>query len=64
MQFFTNKCECMMPGLSFPSVVVDGEMINVDSTALILAGSQMTAAWILPVIVAGAGFAIVIARKF
>ena len=43
---------------------VGGQMINVDSTALILAGSQMTAAWVLPVLVAGAGFAIVIARKF
>ncbi len=58
----TSTC---VPGLVCPvSVSIGGQMINVDSTTLILAGSQMTAAWILPVIVAGAGFAIVIARKF
>jgi len=45
-------------------VAVGGEMIPLDTTMILLAGSQMTAAWILPVIVAGLGFAIVIARKF
>jgi len=43
---------------------VGGEMINVDSSALILAGSQTTAAWILPVIVSAIGIGIVLARKF
>jgi len=45
-------------------VLVGGEMINVDPTALILAGGQMTAAWMIPVIVSGIGIGIVIARKF
>ena len=44
--------------------VVGGEFIGVDSAALLLAGAQMNAAWMIPVIVSGIGFAIVIARKF
>jgi len=43
---------------------VGGEMLPVDSTSLLVAGAQMNAAWMIPVIVAGIGFAIVIARKF
>jgi len=43
---------------------VGGELIPLDTTALLLAGAQMNAAWMIPVIVAGIGFAIVIARKF
>jgi len=45
-------------------MVVGGELLPLDTTALILAGTQMNAAWMIPVIVAGIGFAIVIARKF
>ena len=47
-----------------PPMPVGGEMIPVESTSLILAGSQMTAAWMIPVIVSAIGIAIVIARKF
>jgi len=43
---------------------VGGEIIPLDTTALLLAGAQMNAAWMIPVIVSGIGFAIVIARKF
>ena len=43
---------------------VGGELIPLDTTSLLLAGAQMNAAWMIPVIVAGIGFAIVIARKF
>jgi len=43
---------------------VGGEFIPVDTTALLLAGSQANALWLIPVIVAAAAFAIVIARKF
>jgi len=53
---FLNEC--------FPSDFVGGELIPLDTTALILAGAQMNAAWMIPVIVSGIGFAIVIARKF
>ena len=47
-----------------PSTAVGGEMIPLDSTMILAAGAQYTAAWMIPVIVAGLGFAIVIARKF
>ncbi len=43
---------------------VGGEFLGVDSTALLVSGAQMNAAWMIPVIVSGIGFAIVIARKF
>ena len=43
---------------------VGGEFIGIDSTMVLVSGAQYTAAWMIPVIVAGAGFAIVIARKF
>jgi len=51
--------------LTKPSVaVVGGELLPIDTSALLLAGAQMNAAWMIPVIVSGIGFAIVIARKF
>jgi len=43
--------------------LVGGILIPIDTTMVLLAGSQMTASWMIPVIVAGIGFAIVIARK-
>jgi len=43
--------------------VIGGELLPINTTALILAGTQMTAAWLIPVIVSGIGFAIVILRK-
>jgi len=43
---------------------VGGELIPLDTTTLLLAGAQMNAAWMIPVIVSGIGIAIVIARKF
>jgi len=50
--------------LQLQSVAVGGKMIPVESISLILAGTQTIAAWMIPVIVSGIGFAIVIARKF
>jgi len=47
-----------------PSSAVGGELIPLDSTMVLAAGAQYTAAWMIPVIVSGIGFAIVIARKF
>ncbi len=44
--------------------MVGGTGIQIDKTAMLLAGAQMNAAWMIPVIVSGIGFAIVIARKF
>ncbi len=47
-----------------PDGVVGGTLIPIDATSLLLAGTQMTASWMIPVIVVGIGIAIVIARKF
>jgi len=44
--------------------MVGGTGLQIDKTAMLLVGAQMNAAWMIPVIVSGIGFAIVIARKF
>jgi len=46
-----------------PQVTIGGTLLPIDTTALLLAGAQMNAAWMIPVIVVAIGFAIVIARK-
>ncbi len=46
------------------TIAVGGEIIPLDSTMVLVAGAQYTAAWMIPVIVSGIGFAVVIARKF
>ena len=43
---------------------VGGEFIPLDSTMVLVAGAQYTAAWMIPVIVSAIGIGIVIARKF
>ena len=43
---------------------VGGDMIQMETTSVLAAGAKYTAAWMIPVIVSGIGFAIVIARKF
>ena len=43
---------------------VGGELIPLDTTMVLAAGAQYTAAWMIPVIVSAIGIAIVIARKF
>jgi len=45
-------------------IPVGGEFIPLDTTMVLLAGTQTTAAWMIPVIVSAIGIAIVIARKF
>ena len=47
-----------------PGPTIGGTLIPIDKTSLLLVGAQMTAAWMIPVIIAGIGIAIVIARKF
>jgi len=44
--------------------VYSNEFIPLDTTMVLVAGAQTTAAWMIPAIVSGIGFAIVIARKF
>ena len=43
---------------------VGGVFEGVDTTSLLVAGAQMNAAWMIPVVVSVIGFGIVIARKF
>jgi len=50
--------------ISFDRNAVGGDIIPLDTTMVLVAGSQNTAAWMIPVIVSGIGIAIVIARKF
>ena len=50
-------CECRFPS-------VGGWFLQVDQPAILLAGAQMTAAWMIPAIVSAIGIGIVIARKF
>jgi len=47
-----------------PFNAVGGEIIPIDKIALLLAGAQMTSVWLIPIIVAGIGIGIVVARKF
>ena len=42
---------------------VGGIMIPVDTTVLLLAGTHQISAWLIPLIVSGVGFGIVILRK-
>jgi len=46
-----------------PGVPIGGTLIPIDTTLLLLVGAQSIAAWMIPVIIAGIGIAIVIARK-
>lgn len=43
---------------------VGGEIIPLDTTMILLAGTQMTAAWLIPAIVSVVGISLVLARKF
>ncbi len=43
---------------------VGGEFIGIDTTSVLAAGAQYTAAWMIPVLVSAIGIGIVIARKF
>jgi len=54
-------------GLAFDTAcpsAVGGDIIPLDTTMVLVAGTHSFAAWMIPVIVSGIGFAIVIARKF
>ncbi len=52
------------PPNCIPIDAIGGNIIPLDSTMVLAAGAQYTAAWMIPVIVSGIGIAIVIARKF
>jgi len=42
---------------------VAGETLSIDSTALILLGTQSTIAWLIPIVVSAAGIGLVLVRK-
>jgi len=43
---------------------IGGNMIQMQTTSVLAAGAQYTAAWMIPVIVSAIGIGIVLARKF
>jgi len=52
------------PIVQIPSIcMVGGELIPIDTTMVLLGATQTMTSWMIPVIVAGIGIAIVIARK-
>lgn len=42
---------------------IGGELIPIDTTSLLLAGAHLTASWLIPVIVTGAGIVFVLVRR-
>jgi len=52
------------PDMHCTLVRVGGELIPLDTSALLVAGAQMNASWMIPVIVSVIGIGIVLARKF
>jgi len=54
--FENNRLQCL--------AAVGGEKIQMQTTSILAAGTQYTAAWMIPVIVSAIGIGIVIARKF
>jgi hypothetical protein len=42
---------------------IGGKVMEINTTPLLVAGTQMTASWLIPVIVAGAGIVLVFVRK-
>jgi len=57
----TNNCPDTPPPP--PPPMIGGELLPIDTTAVLLGGTQTTASWMIPVLVAGIGIGIVIARK-
>ena len=51
------------PDCRVPGTEVSGEFIQIDTTSLLLAGAQTSLIWILPMVLAGAGFAAFKLRK-
>jgi len=60
----TFLTQVFVDSISFDRNAVGGDIIPLDSTMVLAAGAQYTAAWMIPVIVSAIGIAIVIARKF
>ncbi len=54
--FENNRLQCL--------AAVGGEFIGIETTSVLAAGAQYTAAWMIPAIVSAIGIGIVLARKF
>jgi len=61
-----DTVECIFVNLFVapPRTAVGGELIPLDTTMVLVAGTQTAASWMIPVIVSAIGIGIVIARKF
>jgi len=57
----TGTIVCLSPS-PFANAI-GGTMIPIDSTALLLAGAQMNAVWMIPVVVAGVGIGIFVIKR-
>jgi len=54
--------ECVDPTES-GGQVIGGTLIPIDSVSLILAGTHLTAVWLIPIIVSGVGIGLVFLRS-
>lgn len=52
----TATCDSICQIIVPPTEIVGGQIIPIDSTALLLAGAQSSLSWIVPIVLAGAGF--------
>jgi len=65
-----DTVECIFENLFVPpsppddKMAVGGELIPLDTTMVLLAGSQTTASWMIPVIVSGIGIGIVVVGSY
>jgi len=59
----TSLTRVLVDSISLDRIVVAGSLTPIDTTMVLVAGAQSTSAWMIPVIVAGIGIAVVIARK-
>jgi hypothetical protein len=50
-------------GIFNPPTAVGGKFLDIDKTALVLAGTHYTTSWVIPALVAAIGFGLVLARK-
>ena len=61
-----EECEAIRDScrMSLMCNAVGGEFIGIETTSVLAAGAQYTAAWMIPILVSAIGIGIVIARKF
>jgi len=66
---YENQCEAEKAGVEVAhegeciDINVGGKLIPIETTSLLLAGAQMTASWMIPVIVSAVGIGLVFVRK-